>query len=106
MFYHFNESSIMNTVKILIESHGQLGKFNRSVVSIHALREEIYYSIIRDCKSLGGNVIYHNLGGMITVHKTGNLDSTIHVEIDRKDAPTFMRLIKENRSEIVSLKYI
>lgn len=96
----------MNTVKILIESHGQLRKFDRTAVSIHALQEKIYYSIIRDCKSLGGNVIYHYLGGMITVHTNGVLDSTIHVEIDRKDAPTFMRLIKENHSEIVSLKYI
>jgi hypothetical protein len=96
----------MSTVKILIESHGRLGEYNRSAVNISALQEGIYYSIIRDCKSLGGNVIYQYLGGMITIYETGNLDSTIHVEIDRKDAPTFMRLIKENRSDIVSLKYI
>ena len=96
----------MSTVKILIESHGHIKEFNRTDISIHAIQEAIYYSIIRDCKSLGGNVIYHYLGGMITVYETGNLDSTIHVEINRNDAPTFMRLIKENHSEIVSIKYI
>ena len=72
--------------------------------TIPKIEQEIYHSVIRDIRDLGGNIFYsHNSEYSI---ETGDISSTIHFEIDRKDAPTIMKLLKENHSCIVSIKYI